>query len=213
MSGGDDDFSKSGLSDPSPKHGSGDELDLPILKMAERADWTLFRTLEGLAQKAGVPPPLLRRLVLKELADNALDAGAEVRFGLVDGQPRVYFIEDNGIGIDGTPEEIAALFSIGRPLRSSKLVRMPQRGMLGNGLRVVAGAVLVSGGSLTVVTRNRRIALRPEADGSTSIVEVSEADRPVGTRIEIGLGSALPSDSDPFVWVRLAQSLVGKGET
>ena len=32
MSGGDDDFSKSGLSDPSPKHGSGDELDLPILK-------------------------------------------------------------------------------------------------------------------------------------------------------------------------------------
>ena len=38
----------------------------------ERQDWTLFRTVEGLQQKAGVPAKLLRRLVLKELADNAL---------------------------------------------------------------------------------------------------------------------------------------------
>ena len=37
----------------------------------ERQDWTLFRTVEGLQQKAGVPAKLLRRLVLKELADNA----------------------------------------------------------------------------------------------------------------------------------------------
>jgi hypothetical protein len=45
----------------------------PNLKMAERPDWTLFRTVEGLAQKAGVPTGRLRRLALKELADNALD--------------------------------------------------------------------------------------------------------------------------------------------
>ena len=45
----------------------------------ERQDWTLFRTVEGLQQKAGVPAKLLRRLVLKELADNALDTGCDVR--------------------------------------------------------------------------------------------------------------------------------------
>ena len=41
----------------------------PNLKMAEREDWTLFRSVDGLTQKAGVPTTKLRRLVLKELAD------------------------------------------------------------------------------------------------------------------------------------------------
>ncbi len=44
----------------------------------ERADWTLFRSISTLPQKAGVPALLLRRLVLKELTDNSLDAGGEV---------------------------------------------------------------------------------------------------------------------------------------
>ena len=48
-------------------------------------------------------------------------------------------------------------------MRSSKLLRLPQRGALGNGLRVVAGAVLASAGSLVVITRNKRIELRPQA--------------------------------------------------
>ena len=43
-----------------------------------RADWSLFRTVEGLQQKAGVAKIKISRLVLKELADNALDAGAAV---------------------------------------------------------------------------------------------------------------------------------------
>ena len=42
----------------------------PILKMAERPDWTLFRSIEGLCQKAGVSDRWLRRLVMKEVADN-----------------------------------------------------------------------------------------------------------------------------------------------
>jgi hypothetical protein len=41
--------------------------------MAERHDWALFRNIDGLQQKAGVPAARLRRLVLKELADNAPD--------------------------------------------------------------------------------------------------------------------------------------------
>lgn len=44
----------------------------------ERPDWTLFRSLATLGQKAGVPPSKLRRLALKELTDNALDAGGRV---------------------------------------------------------------------------------------------------------------------------------------
>ena len=66
--------------------------------------------------------------------------------------PGGYFVEDDGPGIDGTPEDIARLFSIARPMVSTKLLRLPTRGALGNGLRVVAGAVLASEGSLVVIT-------------------------------------------------------------
>lgn len=85
----------------------------------ERADWTSFRTVEGLQQKAGVAQSRLRRLVLKELADNALDTGARVRIGQLPGGG--YFVEDGGSGIEGQPEEIARLFSIARPMISTKL--------------------------------------------------------------------------------------------
>jgi hypothetical protein len=146
----------------------------------ERADWTSFRTVEGLQQKAGVPAELLIRLVLKELADNALDAGASVEAAQTRGG---YFVEDDGPGIDGTPEEIARLFSISRPLVSTKLLRLPTRGALGNGLRVVAGAVLASNGSLVVITKGRRSTLRPERDGSTAVVGVKPSGQ-TGTRIE-----------------------------
>jgi hypothetical protein len=105
----------------------------PILKMFEREDWTLFRTIEELQQKSGVRAALLRRLVLKELGDNELDAGG-IKFGSIDDS--TYFIEDDGSGLDGAPEGIAELFSIRRPPRSTKLLRLPQRGALGNGLRV-----------------------------------------------------------------------------
>jgi hypothetical protein len=63
----------------------------------ERADWTSFRTVEGLQQKAGVAQSKLRRLVLKELADNALDTGARVRIGQLPGGG--YFVEDGGSGL------------------------------------------------------------------------------------------------------------------
>jgi hypothetical protein len=156
----------------------------------EREDWSLFRTVEGLQQKAGK----LARLVLKELADNGLDAGANVCIGeLPEGG---YYVEDNGREIDGTPEEIGRLFSINRPMISTKLLRLPTRGALGNGLRVVAGAVLASGGSLTVTTRNRRIVLRPERDGTTTVVSAKPAKFPVGTRIEISFGPSLPCDAN-----------------
>jgi hypothetical protein len=181
----------------------------PILKMAERPDWALFRSVEGLCQKAGVPASNLRKLVLKEITDNALDAGGHVRVGEVDGH---YFVADDGPGINGTPEEIADLFSIRRPMRSSKLWRLPQRGALGNGLRVVAGAVLASEGSLVVATRNQRIALRPESDGSTTVIEVTPAES-TGTRIEIRLGGALPPDRKSLAWARAADAMAHQGNS
>jgi hypothetical protein len=101
----------------------------------EREDWSLFRTVEGLQQRAGVPASKLRQLVLKELADNGLDTGAKANVGELPSGG--YFVEDDGPGIAGTPEEIAALFSIARPMVSTKFVRLPVRGALGNGLRVL----------------------------------------------------------------------------
>ena len=205
-------FSKSGSDAPAGEASLGAEPKPPNLKMFERADWTLFRTVEGLQQKAGVAARLLQRLVLKELGDNALDGDGHLGYGLVETDRDMFFVEDDGPGLDGTPKEIAELFSIGRPLRSSKLLRLPQRGQLGNGLRVVAGAVLASEGTLAVITRNRRITLRPELDGTTSVVNVVKAHQPVGTRIEISFGPTLPNDPDPFAWVQKAQAVAGIGE-
>ena len=182
----------------------------PDLKF-EREDWSLFRTVEGLQQKAGVAKDKLTRLVLKELADNGLDPGAGVEVGELPGGG--YFVDDSGPGIDGTPVEIAALFSIRRPMVSTKLLRLPQRGALGNGLRVVAGAVLASGGSLSVITRDKRIVLRPEHDGSTTVVSVRPAKRPTGTRVEISFGPALPCDARTLNWAQWAIRLARAGQS
>ncbi len=177
----------------------------------EREDWTSFRTIEGLQQKAGVAGVKLRRLVLKEIADNGLDNGTDVRIGkLPDGG---YFIEDDGPGIDGTPEGIARLFSIARPMISTKLWRLPTRGALGNGLRVVSGAVLASEGSLIVTTRNRRIKLRPERDGSTTVVSTKPVKFAKGTRVEIDFGPAIPEDGNALNWAQAAIRLARIGKT
>ena len=176
----------------------------------EREDWALFRTVEGLEQKAGVPKNKLTRLVMKELADNALDEGGQVSVGpLTTGG---YFVQDGGRGIDGSPTEVARLFSVSRPLVSTKLLRLPTRGALGNGLRVVAGAVLASEGTLTVITRNHRIELRPERDGTTKVLHVNKVDFPIGARIEIAFGPALPADQSALYWAQLACRLA-QGKT
>lgn len=170
----------------------------------ERPDWVLFRSIGTLSQKAGVSMRLLRRLVLKELVDNALDAGgkASIRVDETD----TYIVEDDGPGIEGSPTDIARMFSINRPMVSSKLWRLPKRGALGNGLRVVAGAVLASGGKLTVTTRNAAHRLTPRDDGGTS-VSSSLAEYPIGTRISISFGSDLPPDVLAMRWGEEAISM------
>ena len=70
---------------------------------------------------------------------------------------------------------------------------------MGNGLRVVAGAVAASSGRLEVWTRNRHLILTPQDDGSTA-AEVFDADFPVGTRVEITFGQAIPRDRQTLLW-------------
>jgi hypothetical protein len=198
---------KFGENSPSPLASSAAKPNPPNFKF-ERPDWALFRNVEGLCQKGGVTKNLLRRLVLKELTDNALDVGAKVE--VTEPRPDIYVVRDFGPGIDGAPEHIARLFSINRPLVSSKLLRMPQRGALGNGLRVVTGAVTASGGRLVVSTRNRRMMLTPQDDGSTS-VESETVDFPVGTMIEIEMGSDIPFDPNALDWALHAVAIAANG--
>ncbi len=177
----------------------------------ERPDWTLFSDLETLSQKSGVPVSRLRRLALKELTDNALDiAGAA---SITEDSPGCYVIEDDGPGIEGTPQEIARLFSIARPLVSAMLWRNPSRRALGNGLRVVSGALIASGGGeLYVETRGQRLKITPQREG-WSFVEATPCERTVGTRIEISFGPKLPQDFAALIWARLAIWLASYGKT
>ena len=48
-----------------------------------KEDWTLFRSLNTLTQKAGVSADKIAMVVAKELVDNALDTGAKCDIGLM----------------------------------------------------------------------------------------------------------------------------------
>src|SRR3712207_5783201 len=89
-----------------------------------RADWALFLHPDRLPQKAGCPRERLRAMVLKELADNAPDAGAAVTIDQVD--PDTWAVADGGPGLDRG--QVVRLFAVDRPLASTKLVRRPTRG-------------------------------------------------------------------------------------
>lgn len=171
-----------------------------------RDDWTLFRNLATLGQKAGVGRDRLAQLALKELADNALDAGAKCTVGEMTGG--WYFVEDDGEGIEGDDAYVARLFSIKRPLTSSKLFRLPTRGALGNGLRVVAGCVLASGGKLRVRTRGRWLELAPQDDGSTQPTKGKKANA-TGTRVEIKFGADLAEQEDILNMAEVAVGMRG----
>lgn len=149
----------------------------------KREDWTLFQTREGLAQKAGTPPAELVSVMIKELVDNALDAGANAQ---LEYDQTGFTIIDDGQGIPGTDQDLKELFSINRPLSSSKIVRKPSRGALGNGLRVVAGAMWVYSARITVETKGRRLTFQAGEDGKARIIERAELEQgQQGTRVTV----------------------------
>ncbi|MFL5956095.1 MAG: ATP-binding protein [Solirubrobacterales bacterium] len=158
-----------------------------------REDWALFLDPRRLSQKAGCPRDRLRAMILKELVDNALDAGAEVTLDRLD--PDTWLVTDNGRGLDR--DQVVRLFAVDRPLVSTKLLHRPTRGAIGNGLRVVMGGAVASGGRLTVESRRARYALDVDrATGGTVVIEEGPSDITAGTRVTIAFGPELAGGAD-----------------
>ena len=76
---------------------------------------------------------------------------------------------------------------------SSKQWRKPTRGCVGNGLRVIVGAVVSGGGRIVVKTRNQQVTLRPRMDGTTAVEDVHAIDWPAGTAITVEIDPAYPA--------------------
>jgi len=134
-------------------------------------DWQLFTNLNTLPQQAGVNKHLLPKLAAKELTDNALDTNEKVDIShFIDDDLRdIFTVKNYGEGFIATSEEIAKFFSIRRPLTSSKRWRMPSRGALGNGLRVVVGTIYCLKGELFITTHGKKWQLIPQDNGFTEI--------------------------------------------
>jgi hypothetical protein len=164
-----------------------------------RDDWRLFLDPSTLPQKAGCHPDDLHKVVLKELVDNQLDATGEAYFGW-DQEEKVWVI--SGASKEPRLSEIPKLFCVNRPLVSSKLKRNVSRGLLGNGLRVVMGAVYALNGSIVVTLRGRRLSLAVNpSDGSTTITRdeaelLSQHGNGMSVRISLGQGSG--ADDERF---------------
>jgi hypothetical protein len=160
----------------------------------ETQDWQLFLRPETLPQKAGCEPDQIGRVVLKEIVDNALDPGGT---GVtLDKIPGGYRITDHGPGID--PRKIPKFFAINRPLLSSKLKRLPLRGMLGNGLRVVMGAVAAYDGTIAVTSRGHRLVLEVDRiTGTTTVASDAMSGLVDGTVVEITLAEFDGSELAP----------------
>lgn len=142
-----------------------------------REDWLDFLEPEGLSRRAGVPRAEFRRALVKELCDNGSDVAATGI--LIDAGNSWLSITDDGPGVD------ASLFTIRRPLTSSKLWRRADRGALGNGLRVVMGVVAIEGGTIRVESFGRHLALTVGIDGETVIEDRGASDIVTGTRVTV----------------------------
>jgi hypothetical protein len=178
----------------------------PILY--ERADWRLFIDRGTLPQKAGCDPHEIGRAVLKEIVDNALDSGADTV--TLDGDERHAIIRDDGPGLD--PDDVIRLFAVNRPLINSKLKRLPTRGMLGNGLRVVMGAVAAYGGRIIVTTRGVRTEIAVDTVTGETVVLGSEQVEMPDTCVEIRFPEPFFSDTD-FAMTRCTIRFARHGES
>lgn len=176
----------------------------------KRDDWTMFANINTLPQKAGVSKNEILKLVAKELTDNALDTGANVRGGIIKGCSGFY-IQDDGAGIPGNDDQLAELFSINRPLISSKVIRKPSRGALGNGLRVVAGAMFSLGAKIIICTNGRTLEITPGTDGQANYKRIDGYDG-TGTRIEFYYPPGVVDDYDIGRWSEVATK-ANRGKT
>jgi DNA topoisomerase VI subunit B len=174
-----------------------------------RADWSIY--IANLPQRAGVPKHQIAQLILKELVDNALDemdrVGWPGEVTLEHHADNIFTVTDRGRGFDDTPQELAYRFSIAKPMTSSKQWRRPSRGCVGNGLRVIVGAVVTGGGRIIIKTRNQEVTLRPRLDGTTAIEQVRSIDWPVGTALTVEIDPAYLNRTAVMEWASLAIDL------
>ncbi len=193
---------------PAPQPASRTTKSRPVSAppLVVREDWHGFCDLDELPRKAGVPPAGMAKLLVKELADNALDAAGACKFGRLKGNG--FYVQNQG-DIPGGPPAVAMLFSVGRPQTSSKLYRQAARGMLGNGWRVLAGAVFATGGRIVVRTAGLCLHLTPRADGTTAVRERrTKRLLPEGvTRVAVWLGPAITVGPDALDWAALASEI------
>ncbi|WP_315069330.1 hypothetical protein [uncultured Clostridium sp.] len=173
--------------------------------MFEREDWKLFRNIETLCQKAGVRKDRIPMLVIKELVDNALDTFTPINYGLLAGNG--FYIKDSGNGIE--PNLLKDFFSINRPMITTKLLRLPTKGALGNGLRVAIGAVIATNGKIFISTRYKKYQIIPnDNNGSSEVIEIEDYEER-GTKIEVYFGSVLPIKQVDLKWADLAYKFDG----
>ena len=179
--------------------------------MFESEDWEGFLNADQIGRMAGVGYDDLPASIFKELGDNALDSTGSCRHGLIhDPEGKVIggYVEDDGAGIPcKTPDEISDFFSVSRPLRSSKKIRLPTRGALGNGLRVVSGAVHVLKGYLVIETGGYRMkVVVDERDGKARPLDVQSSEKK-GTRIEFYFDLSRGKWSYATRWIEQASRL------
>jgi hypothetical protein len=87
---------------------------------------------------------------------------------------------------------------------SGKFFRRPERGALGNGLRIIVGTIAATSGTIEITTRGRRLLLHPRKAGYTQISATSAADYPIGTRLVVTFGPDLPEDENALFWAHSA---------
>lgn len=171
-----------------------------------RTDASLFLLPDRLSQKAGTKKDHLRRMAIKELVDNGLDEADTVTLESIDQD--TFVVTDDGPGI--IPAKVVTLFSVTRPMMSSKLIRRPTRGAVGNGLRVATGAAFASGGRLVVESRGVMQDLSfDRSTGETVVVGRGKSGVITGTKITIHFGPALPRDTYATFWGDTAIRLSG----
>jgi hypothetical protein len=181
----------------------------PSSQILQCEDWFAFLTIDGLVKKAGVGEQGLPQLIIKELTDNGLDASPDTTVNLKDGWVAV---QDAGPGIPGTDDDVAALYSISRPQRSSKFYRKPSRGCMGHGTRVVAGSVVASNGELYVSTRGRRLRINIDRVTGESRAERVGSYVAPGTRVELRLGRRLAPEPSDLLASEIAITFARKRE-
>jgi hypothetical protein len=111
------------------------------------------------------------------------------------GDTRHCTVTDNGPGL--ALKDMLRVFAVNRPLLSSKLKRLPTRGMLGNGLRIIMGAVAAFDGTISVTTRGHTYHLGADrVTGKTTVISLEPAADPDGLSVIVTFPRDLFIDAD-----------------